>query len=199
MIAKLGPNISAVESTSRKAANSTLGLTRANEGLVESYIGVAGSIVSGVSGLTQIVTQAGNVGRVFAPLKGIFTGIGGALSTSLVPALGAIAVPAAAAVASAVGIFVGAVTAIRARMGDVDAFGQKIGEVFPAMKGFLDEGRQAFINLSDGVNTAISTVLGGFDSLTGGVLGAQKAWDSWTGKLAKGTGEMGLAGQAANI
>ena len=198
MIAKLGPNISNVESTSRKAAASTLGLQRANEGVAESYLGFAGSIVSGISGLTQIITQAGQVGAKFGPLKGIFTAAGTALSSTLVPALGAIAVPAAAAVA-AIGAFIGAVTAIRVNIKVFDDLGQTVGEVFPSMKGFLDEARQAFINLSDGVNTGISMLLGGFDSLTGGTLNLQKQWDGFTGTLAKGTGEMGLAAKAANL
>ena len=198
MIAKLGPNISTVESTSRKAASSALGLQRANEGVAESYLGFAGSIVSGVSGLTQIITQAGQVASKFGPLKGIFTAAGTALSSSLVPALGAIAAPAAAAVA-AVAAFIGAVTAIRVNMKVFDDLGQKVGEVFPSMKGFLDEARQAFINLSDGINTGISMLLGAFDGLTGGTLNLQKQWDGFTGTLAKGTGEMGLAARAANL
>ena len=192
-----GASVGTLESKMRKQ-------TKTNEGVIASFVGLSGgitTIIGAVSGMSQTITSATQTAGL---LKGAFVdlkiaaaaGFGpiGAIST----ALGAIAVPAAIA-GAAIGVFVGAVTAIRARMGDFDALGQKVGEVFPAIKGFLDEGRQAFINLSDGINTAISMVLGGFDSLTGGVLGAQKAWDGWTGVLAKGTGEMGLAGNAANL
>lgn len=198
MIAKLNPQISTFEANARKAGAAQLGLTRANEGLVESMIGVAGSLVSGVSGLVQIATQGGAAFRALGPLKGVFIDMGIVLSQSVIPALAGIAAPAAVAVAAVVG-FIAAVEAIRANLKVFDEMGVAIGTVFPQLKGFLDDGRQAFINFSDGLNTGISMLLGGFDSLTGGVFGAQKAWDGFTGTLPKGTGEIGLAAKATNL
>ena len=130
--------------------------------------------------------------------KPYFRDSGTALTTSVIPALGAIAVPAAVAVAAIVG-FVAAVETIRANLAIFDQLGVAIGNTFPQLKPLLDDARQAFINFSDGLNTGISMLLGVFDSLTGGVLGAQKAWDGFTGTLPKGTGEMGLAANAANL
>lgn len=198
LIAKQGPLIDKVESASRKLTTANLNQTRANEGLAESFIGIAGSLVAGVSGFVQIATQGGAAAGKLAPLRGIITGIGTGLTTGLVPALAAIAAPAALAVAAVVG-FVAAVEAIRANIKIFDDLGVAIGNTFPALRGFLTEGRQAFINFSDGLNTGISMLLGGFDSLTGGVFGAQKAWDGFTKTLPKGTGEMGLAANAANL
>jgi methyl-accepting chemotaxis protein len=197
-IAKLGPAISGVESSSRKASASQLGLTRANEGLNASFLETGGAIISGVSGIVQIGSAATKARPAFDTLKGSLSAVGTAMSGSLIPALGAIAVPAAIAIA-AIGAFIGAVEAIRANIGVFDELGVAIGNTFPPLRGFLDDARQAFINFSDGLNTGISMLLGAFDSLTGGVFGAQKAWDGFTGSLPKGTGEMGLAAHAANL
>ena len=194
VIAKLGPAISGVESSARKATSSQLGLTRANEGLNASFLETGGALISGVSGLVQIGSAATKARGVMTLLKGAFVDAGIVLSQSLIPALGAIAVPAGIA-AAAIAAFVGTVTAIRANIGVFDELGVAIGNTFPQLKPLLEDGRQAFINLSDAINSSISFILGGFDQLTGGTLHAQEAWDKWTGTLPQGQKNINVLSQ----
>lgn len=194
-IRTLGTSLDTLGQNARTAELKQNALTKAGDALFQSWAGLAGAgttLVAALGSITQILSSGGTA---LATAKVAFAGIGTTITGTLLPALAAIAVPVGVAIAAFVA-FTAAVTAIRANIRVFDELGMKVGEVFPEMKGFLDDARQAFINLSDGLNTAISMMLGGIDQLTGGLGDLQAQWDGFTGTLPKGTGELGLAGRA---
>jgi hypothetical protein len=168
---------------------------KSNENLTKSYIDAGMGIATFVGGMGSMVQTLTSGAAAAGVMKGAFVDLSIILSQSVIPALGAIAVPVGIAVAAIVG-FIAAVEAIRMNIKVFDDLGVKIGEVFPEMKGFLEDARQGFINMSDGINTAIGHLLAGIDSVSGGTTNLAQQWGDWTDTLPKGTGEIGDAGKA---
>lgn len=209
-ITQLGGKISATEAALIKLVvaqnNEANALEDQNKAWLQSATSIIPSLILGLTGAKDIATTLKGVwaalpavGLKFAgvatTLATAFSGLGTILTGTVLPALAAIAAPVGIAVGALVA-FVAAVTAIRANIKIFDDLGVAIGKVFPTLVPWLQDARQGFINLSDGVNSAISVMLGGLDSLTGGVFDLQQKWNGFTDTLPKGTGEIGLAGNA---
>ena len=97
---------------------------------------------------------------------GIISSLGKAITTMILPALGAIAVPAGIAVL-AIGAFVAAIAGIRAHFKVFSDLGVVIGDTFPPARDALNSFKDAFITMSDSVLDGLDWLLGGFDNLAG--------------------------------
>lgn len=167
------------------------------EALNQTYLETATSIIpavilglSGLKGSHESLSKmwkaapgamSGFVG-VLKTLPGIFSGIGTAITTTMLPALGAIAVPVGIAVL-AFGAFVSAMAALRATLPFWDDLGASIGNAIPQSVDYLNALRDAFIATSDATNSSVSFILGGLDQLTGGGLKLKEGFDKWTATL----------------
>jgi hypothetical protein len=170
-------------------------LNKATEEQTKAFIEAGLNIAAFAGGLGATIQTITSAGTAATALKGGFAALGTTISSTVLPALAGIAVPVGIAVA-AIGAFIAVVTAIRANLRVFDELGVSVGKVFPEMVGFLNDARQAFINLSDGINSAIAFILGGIDSFAGGTTNLKEQWTGFTDTLPQGTGEMGIAGQA---
>lgn len=182
------PKISKMNLDSRK-------LNKAMEDQAKAFIETGLNVAAFAGGLGATIQSLTSAGAAATALKGGLATLGTTISTSVLPVLGAIAVPIGIAIA-AITAFVAATLAIRANIKIFDDLGQKIGEVFPEMKGFLEDARQGFINMSDGINTAIGHLLAGIDSMSGGTTNLAKQWGDWTNTLPKGNGQISASAVA---
>lgn len=170
-----------------------------NQTYLQSATSIIPSVILGLTGMRDMVRSVkdivaatpGAFTALVGVLKGLpamFTAIGSAISTSMLPALAAIAVPAGIAVL-AIGAVVAAIMAIRASLPVIDQLGMAIGNAVPQSVGFLDALRAAFISTSDAVNSSISFMLGGLDQLTGGSMKLKEGFDKWVSTLPGATAE----------
>lgn len=182
------PKVSKLDLETRKNVKAQEAQTKAFIDAGLQVAAFAGGIGSTVQTISVMKTSAGGISAALGTL-------GSTISTTVLPALASIAVPVGIAV-GAFAAFVGATLLIRQNIGVFDQLGVKIGQVFPELKDELEGTRQAFINMSDGLNTAIGMMLQGIDSLSGGTTNMAEQWAGFTDTLPKGTGEIGNAGKA---
>jgi methyl-accepting chemotaxis protein len=171
----------------QKASLDANKMQKAQEGVYSAMVSIgtgAAGVIGSLGSMVQIVEKGGVSAKM----------LGGALSGVLAP-LAAIAVPVGIVVAAFVALE-SILLAVRQRMEVFDEMGAAIGKAFPAAKDALEDFRQAFINMTDGINTGIGVLLQAVDAASGGATNLSGDWAKLTGTLDKGNGTIGSAGTA---